>query len=167
MKIDGERLLEWITTQEASLRAAQEDLAAEDGVGFQRIVGAITSLKKIREQLPSMSERRKPIREISVPTKHKLRRNDPSTSFSAALSQSPEKSRGLYMAIHAILERKALTDEELVGIFEEAGKEVTPSGVRSRRAELTDAGWLRDSGQKRDTKSGHPSIVWEAVPSVI
>lgn len=167
MKIDGDRLLEWISTQEASLRESQAVLELMEGPGYQRIEGALTMLKRIREQLPSMSEQPKPIREMSTPTKHKLRRRDPMTSFSAALSQTPEKSQGLYMAIRAILERKPLTDEELVDLFQSRGKSVTPSGVRSRRAELAEAGWVRDSGEKRDTKTGHPSIVWEAVPSVI
>ena len=35
---------------------------------------------------------------------------------------------------------------------------------QSRRAELVDAGWLRDSGEKRPTAAGNPSIDWEATP---
>lgn len=167
MKIDGERLLEWINTQEASLRESKETLESLEGPGYQRIEGALTILKKIREQLPSMSERPKPIREMKVPTAHKVRRRDPSTSLQAALSQTPDKSRMLYSTIYSVLERQAMTDEELLAIFHKARKVVTPSGVRSRRAELAEAGWLRDSGERRDTQAGHPAIVWEAVPSVI
>lgn len=38
------------------------------------------------------------------------------------------------------------------------------SGVRSRRAELTDEGYLRDSGRKSKTASGRSAIIWTSVP---
>ena len=36
----------------------------------------------------------------------------------------------------------------------------SPSGIRSRRAELTDLGLIIDSGRRTVTPSGRPCIVW-------
>lgn len=166
MKIDGDRLLAWLDDQEAALRSTLEDLESTS-VAAQRVEGGLTILRRVCANLPSMTSGRKPVAESHTPTKAKVRRRDPSTSLQAALSQTPDKTRMLYTTIYAVLERKAMTDEELLSLFQSNGKAVTPSGVRSRRSELAEAGWVRDSGERRDTKAGHPSIVWEAVPSVI
>lgn len=166
MKIDGDRLLTWLDEQEAGLRAARAE-HAEGSPAYHSLGGGLTVISIVRTNLPSLAAGRKPVSESHTPTKAKVRHRDPATSLQAALSQTPDKTRMLYTTIYAILERSARTDEELLDIFQQAGKAVTPSGVRSRRAELTEAGWVRDSGERRDTKAGHPSIVWEAVPSVI
>jgi hypothetical protein len=160
MKIDLTRLLDFLDEQEAGLRAARTE--QEDGsVAAHRLDGGLIVIKRLRETIPTAT--RTPVKEISTETKSKLRRYDPDTSLQAALSQTPEKSRALYTVIFGLLDRKPMTDEELLDVFERGGKNVTASGVRSRRAELTEVGWVRDSGQKRQTKAGHPSIVWEAV----
>lgn len=166
MKIDGDRLLAWLDEQEAALRSTREGYDSSNPA-YHSIGGGLVIIRSIRANLPSMSGDRKPVAESHTPTKAKVRRRDPSTSLQAALSQTPDKTRMLYTAIYAVLERKAMTDEELLSLFQDRGKAVTPSGVRSRRSELAEAGWVRDSGERRDTKAGHPSIVWEAVPSVI
>lgn len=50
------------------------------------------------------------------------------------------------------------TDEE--GIDATA---ITASSYRPRRIELCDAGLVRDSGRKRETRSGRAAAVWVAV----
>lgn len=103
--------------------------------------------------------------------KHRLRHRDPETSFWAACAVTPEHARELYRYIRATLSYNTriggLTDEELLAVMARPGQvsfEYTPSGVRSRRAELVDAGWVKDSGLKRKLASGRQGIVWEFVP---
>ena len=49
------------------------------------------------------------------------------------------------------------TDEEV-----QKALEMSPNTQRPRRVELVDRGMVRDSGQKRRTKSGRKAVVWEA-----
>lgn len=56
------------------------------------------------------------------------------------------------------------TDEHLVAVHR-ACRELlpqSPSGIRSRRAELVELGMVRDSGRRERTLSGRRAIVWEA-----
>lgn len=109
----------------------------------------------------------KPIREIDVPAKEVVRRRDPGTSWEAAYSISSEKRQELFRVIYrALLRFGPQTDDELRKHFILAKIAHSPSGLRTRRAELVKAGWLRDSGNKRDSMSGHPSTVWEALPEL-
>lgn len=103
-------------------------------------------------------------------TKTKVQRNGQDTSWDAALLQTPEKSAPLYVAIYHWLTSSPKTDEEL-----EATLAVhypfpfTPSGLRSRRNELVQTGWVTkardEDGQvlKRRGSTGSPRIVWRAV----
>jgi len=49
-------------------------------------------------------------------------------------------------------------DEE---IQDELG--INPNAERPRRVELKDFGFIRDSGKRRLTKSGHWAVLWEVV----
>lgn len=101
----------------------------------------------------------------------RIRRTDPSTSWLAARSTSPKSTRELYNDIVFVATSNqkitGVTDEELIHVLtEQMSRTYTPSGIRTRRAELVEAGWIRDSGVRRETRSGRPSIVWEWVPTV-
>lgn len=165
------RLEEMQESLTQSARERHEADGADDPTAL-RMDGGVANLHLLLTQLhhfevdPS-KPKQTPIKDMRPPAKSKVRRMDPGTSFSAALAQTPEKTRGLYIAIRQILDRKPMTDEELLALFQSKHKSVTPSGVRSRRAELVDAGWVRDSGEKRLTAAGSPSIVWEAVPPLV
>ena len=50
------------------------------------------------------------------------------------------------------------TDEEI-----QLGLGLNPSTQRPRRIELVERGVVRDSGLKRQTKSGRRAVVWESV----
>jgi hypothetical protein len=52
-----------------------------------------------------------------------------------------------------------LTDEE---IAHRTG--LSPSSVRPRRGELVAGGWIRDSGERRQTVAGMDAIVWVLTP---
>lgn len=166
MNIKGERLLTWLDEQEASLSAAQAD-QVEGSAAFHRFAGALTMLQRIRANLPSMSTDRTPISKLSTPTKLKVRRRSPDTSWEAAYAQTPEKSQRLYRAIYYALSRFGpLNDDELRvklrPIINSYG--YAPEGVTMRRGELVKADWVRATDERRPGDSGSPMTVWEAIP---
>jgi hypothetical protein len=82
---------------------------------------------------------------------------DPSTSWEAAASVT-----GLATNRQAVLSLLTgygpMTDETIYDRLPEGF--MSPSGARTRRAELVDAGLVEDSGEKRLTRSGRRTIVW-------
>lgn len=94
-------------------------------------------------------------------TEPRARSTDPSTSHAAARSVLAHPGREAVFA--CLLVHGPLTDEELYE-HQEVRFYCSPSGARTRRAELVDAGVVRDSRYRRKTKSGRKSIVWEAIP---
>lgn len=92
----------------------------------------------------------------------RARRNDPTTSFEAAASVQnvTETQRNILLLL-----AMPMTDDQLVDAFyrfaEANGwKMASPSGIRSRRAELVAAGLVKDSGERAKSWSGRNSIVW-------
>lgn len=95
------------------------------------------------------------------------RETDPDTSRQAAASISETKMRETQRVIVDILDRFGPACDEDIAIYAhqleslgEAPKQ-SPSGLRSRRAELVSAGVIRDSGERAKTSSGRQTIVWE------
>lgn len=62
--------------------------------------------------------------------------------------------------------RGGLTDEELVAVLSDRLYPPSENTVRPRRVELVRHGWLRDSGRRRNTRSGRAAVVWEYVEEV-
>jgi predicted ArsR family transcriptional regulator len=90
------------------------------------------------------------------------RNTDPQTSHEAAARVSNTSATQ-----RTILQLLAFprSDEELVRAFEELAKSgladyASPSGIRTRRAELTDMGYVEDSELRTKTASGRTAIVW-------
>lgn len=101
------------------------------------------------------------------PTESRVRRRDPGTSWDAAALVSHERSRLMYDAIYRTLASyehpyRGLTDHELEHMLKDLGHAWPASSIRSRRAELVEAGWVSDSGHRRDSNYGRKSIVWKA-----
>lgn len=105
----------------------------------------------------------------------KARNTDPETSHAAAESVSDltEKQNAVLMALRRY--PNGLTDERVATIYGNARSVVprdweqpfprqSPSGLRSRRAELVEKGLVRDSGRREKTASGRQAVVWEVVP---
>ena len=90
------------------------------------------------------------------------RNTDPQTSHDAAASVTnvTETKRAILNLL-----QNAITDDELIDRFYEymdSGlvRHASPSGIRSRRKELVDAGLVYDTGLRGKTPSGRSSIIW-------
>lgn len=93
---------------------------------------------------------------------------DPSTSHKAA--RSVENITATQKAIVAIL-AVPCSDVELVDRYYaqvDAGRapKASPSGIRSRRAELVEQGLVEDTGYRVKLASGRSAILWAAVSNV-
>jgi hypothetical protein len=86
------------------------------------------------------------------------RTTDPETSHEAARSVTnitPLKREILQKLM------TPMTDKDLYALlFTSSHLIVTESGVRSRRAELVQAGLVRDTGERHKLTSGRLAIVW-------
>jgi len=94
------------------------------------------------------------------------RKTDPSTSHEAA--DSVYRPSQTAIAVFFALYGKQLTDEELFHQFEGHAHEelhpyASPQSVRSRRAELADAGIIVWSGEYGTTRFGRKCRVWKVV----
>lgn len=91
--------------------------------------------------------------------------SDPVTSLEAATSIKDLKTTQKH--ILEVLDRYGpATDEEINRYYFHLAQlfdwnPVSPSGLRTRRAELVDAGFIYDTGKRQLTKSNRPCIVWE------
>lgn len=92
------------------------------------------------------------------------RTTDPDTSHAAAESITDLRLR--QAAVLSVLNFVGqLTDEELVEQYGEISPvPQSPSGIRTRRAELVRKGLVRYAGYKRVLRSGRLGRVWEAAP---
>lgn len=90
----------------------------------------------------------------------RARRTDPVTSHQAAanLDDLRQSQRDVLLAFDRY---GAMTDERLLAAMNALNvKRQSPSGVRSRRAELVAFGFLVDTGEKAMLASGNDGIVW-------
>ncbi len=89
----------------------------------------------------------------------RARRTDPGTSWAAADSVTDETITKTKKAILRVLEQGPMTDEQIASAVGPAY--TSPSGLRTRRRELTDKGMVRDSGKRSRLDSGRWAILWE------
>jgi len=89
-----------------------------------------------------------------------VRLTDPQTSVDAAFSiqDATENQQRVYV-IH-LTHPKGLTDEELLVIYRGLYGVCAESTPRKRRHDLTVAGYIVDSGERRLLRSGRFGIVW-------
>lgn len=101
-----------------------------------------------------------PIMESKAPS---ARCSDPDTSHAAARSigfaAQRESQRNI---LTALAEAGPMSDEELEAELRKRGQYTTPSGVRGRRSELADMGFVVVAGKGR-TATGRECIVWKAI----
>jgi hypothetical protein len=85
------------------------------------------------------------------------RTTDPDTSHEAAASVT--NSAKVQAAILDLLSHRPFTDDELSRLLAYR-MTVSPSGLRTRRAELVRLGKVVDSGERVRLRSGRRAIVW-------
>lgn len=97
------------------------------------------------------------------------RRTDPGTSHAAAASVTPRIRESQDLVLRALRRLGPATDETLVAYYADAARrfpgrirQQSPSGIRTRRRELTDAELVFDTGRRTVLKSGRKAIVWAA-----
>lgn len=93
------------------------------------------------------------------------RHTDPETSHDAAASLREERVRRSQQHVLTLLRREGpLTDSAISELYPRYYPNPTdrqsPSGLRTRRAELVDQGLVEDSGERATLPSGRKSIVW-------
>lgn len=99
------------------------------------------------------------------------RRTDPGTSHAAA--KSVRNQTDTHERILELFERFGdATDEDLLIYWEQCASlfdwpTISPSGLRSRRAELVALGLVVDTGRKDKTSTGRACIVWDRASEVL
>lgn len=88
---------------------------------------------------------------------------DPATSHQAAASVENITETQQHILLLLAFPH---TDDELVDAFYNMAdangwKQASPSGIRSRRAELVARGLVVDTGERRKSWSGRQAIVWQ------
>lgn len=133
------------------------------------------SKEKLREQYPEAHARRTgPDIKADNPEIVKMftpahaRATDPQTSHAAARRiTNSQKVRAHIEYLFRNLGR--MHDESLIVNYLASSSNLRPhateQSIRSRRKELVDRNVLRDSGEKKLTRAGNPSTVWEIVKS--
>lgn len=96
-----------------------------------------------------------------TPLYTRARKRDPKTSKMAA--NRLDLSKGQKKVMVAFRSFGSMTDEELIENLAKLNLDLTPSGARSRRAELVKKGAIKDSGQTRPGSTGNKMTVWEIV----
>jgi hypothetical protein len=120
------------------------------------------------EFVSTLQPDRVPVKEITVPTSQRVRTRSADTSWDAALSITNERGRRAFERIYGILDTLGpLTDSEISTAYATMYNDpISPSGLRSRRAELAAAGWVRTTGDKRKNHRNRDEQVWEALPEM-
>lgn len=99
-----------------------------------------------------------------TPERAHARRSDPETSHAAAESISTDRLRRSQEAVLAVFDELGGRASDSQVAVRYSGPRQSPSGLRTRRRELVDLGYLRDSGERVMLPSGRRSIVWERTP---
>lgn len=82
--------------------------------------------------------------------------SDTSQAAAEAIEDSAANLRARVLGF--LIETGGATDEEV-----QLGLDMNPSTVRPRRGELVKMGRVKDSGQRRKTRSGRWAVVWVRV----
>lgn len=96
----------------------------------------------------------------------RARRSDPQTSHDAAASVTGLRAR--QQAVLEVLRRwdGGMTDIQLINAYRSSptAPAQSESGIRTRRRELVDLGYVRSTGRTKLLPSGRRGTIWAAVP---
>lgn len=87
----------------------------------------------------------------------KARSTDPDTSHAAAAYPRGSSQRWRILRAHYLEDLGGLTDEELHRRL----PDMRLNSLTTRRSELAGAGWLYDTGERREASGGVDQIVWK------
>lgn len=88
----------------------------------------------------------------------RARNTDPQTSHDAAASVAGQTETQRHLL--ELLAGEPATDMDLMERWHAEWGPATPSGLRTRRSELTEAGLVIDTGERRPSPSGRLCVVW-------
>ena len=89
------------------------------------------------------------------------RNSDPDTSWQAANSITDINDRQ-QQVLAVLISFGPLTDHDLQVAYQNSGRPPqSPSGLRTRRAELVDRGLVVDTGKRKTLPSGRSAILWD------
>lgn len=143
-------------------RRRDEILAARDGDRTRRIAEIRFQMDLFAmfpgTRIVSTAKTEEPEPEIFA----RARTTDPITSHEAAWSLSSETLRASQEAVLAAMRSYGfpIDDAKLAEVYS-GDPPQSPSGLRTRRAELVDLGLVRDSGETTLLPSGRRAICWE------
>lgn len=86
------------------------------------------------------------------------RRTDPRTSHEAGEKAMRDLTAKQRAVLRVFVAMEALTDEEVAAYY--VGPKQSPSGLRTRRAELVKLGYLKDSGRRTLNALGNNVTIW-------
>lgn len=100
-----------------------------------------------------------------LPQAAHARHSDPITSEMAAATVNI--GLGQMVVLSILTKIREGTDEAIweaisIQFPDETKRPISQSGARTRRKELTDAGYIKNSGRLGVTKAGRKTIIWEA-----
>lgn len=90
------------------------------------------------------------------------RRGDPESSFESAMSISDLTGKQ-QIVLEILRGGGPMCDEQIYDALWDAGYRMSPSGARTRRAELVNRGLVRFSGKHCILKSKRRSRIWSSV----
>jgi hypothetical protein len=99
----------------------------------------------------------------SMPKLARAKKNDPQTSHDAA--KGVNLTRGQREAIRVIDHLYNFIDDEMIVSKNELKSPLSDSGIKTRRHELVNLGYVADTGLKRLTKFGNKATVWNITAS--
>jgi len=88
----------------------------------------------------------------------RARNTDPQTSHDAAASVAGQTETQRHLL--ELLAAEPATDMDLMERWQPEWGPATPSGLRTRRSELTEAELVIDTGERRPSPSGRLCVVW-------
>lgn len=110
------------------------------------------TITELIAEMQQVDTRRHPSANTLTPTRVR-------TSAIAAARAYPKTGTNRCQVLELIWRVGPLTCDEICQRLGMLVQSATPT-INSLRKD----GWLRDSGQRRDTRSGNPAVVWEAIP---
>lgn len=168
--LDEQKVQDWIESLRSELTERIHDKRVNDELetpGYYRLNGAMNFLAVLKADIKTGGlnadvPEPTPVKDIKVRTQNIVRAKDPSTSWEAAIQQTSEKRQDLYIKIRAGLHAMGPSTDEMLADFVATAwprYKFSPSGLRTRRSELVQAGWVKADGKKK-LRNGNLATAW-------